>query len=584
MQDIGVEESCHGGLTPAGDPWSIELIWEDTTTTSELYEWGCVINAVGDLDGDGFAEIPCQGNASAGDKLIVYSSRTQLELWSTEALNGLSPMVIGDVDADGEQEIVGLNASGYIISLSIDGSVEWTSSAPVLQDGDGTSYEGRSFLEAEDIDGDGVFEIVTHTAIISGADGSLVTSFDIGKDREEGSVMPFALGPILQDGDVQLAYRGALYASDGSQLWSEPSINEETSNAVAPLLVQADTDDAAEIMWLKQGGQVLTDSDGTILSEVAYSIDLHTGGMGCAGDIDGDGWMDIITAGSTDGTGEQGIIQAHSLEGAVMWEIPLHNENSIIFASCSTFDFDLDGAREVLISTGDFFYILGGVDGEIRYSYAHNSRSAIDTPIVVDLDGDGSVEIIVPNALGHDGYYPDPTPDAGFRVFAHTERAWPPGGRIWGHANWSGVGMDSRGRATESEAAWLSTGLFRGQPTVVEEGADLRAEVVDGCVSESAAGEAGVSVRWVNGGPWTAAAGTTMALYALDKDGEHTALLEVLTLSEDLPAGYASDSIERTYPRATIGAGIEAVAGDDGTGTLGPYDCNTANNADNFTP
>lgn len=580
-KDVGAEQSCSDALIPPDDPWSVELIWEVAPPEFGLYGQGCWANAVGDLDGDGFAEVLCQG-----ENLTVLSSLNEEVFWSTERLTTLSPTAIGDLDGDGELEVVGFDDDGYIVCFNAYGSVEWVSEVVMGRDEYGAQHAYLG-LETVDVNGDGILDVITHHGIASGLDGTLLSALFVGEDVFGSQYEPIAAGDLRQDGGFLVAHRGVLYQSDGTVLWSQAAaIDEGTSSVSSPLLVQADDDDAAEIMWLREGGQVLTDTDGTILNEVAYSGDIRAVGVGCAGDLDGDGAMDIVSAGAGDPTLDSGIIQARTMDGALMWEILLSEEAVIGFGSCSTFDFDMDGAQEVLIVDREFFYILDGRDGSVHYSYAHYSGAVFDTPMVVDLDGDGSVEIVVPNRTGYEiGTWPNPTPDAGFRVFGHTENAWPPGGRIWPHQNWSGSGMRSDGRADpNAEAPWLSTGLYRGQPTVVVEGADLRAELVDSCAAESEVGEVRVSVRWVNGGPWEAEAATPMAVYALADDGTRQALLDVLSLSEELSVGEASPSVELVYARQDIGAGLEMVAGDDGTSTVDERDCDKTNNSAWFTP
>jgi len=158
--------------------------------------------------------------------------------------------------------------------------------------------------------------------------------------------------------------------------------------------------------------------------------------------------------------------------------------------------------------------------------------------------------------------------------------------RIWGHQNWSGVGARSDGTPTyEVETPWLTTGLFRGQPSWVPEGRDLRARLEETCVSSCVDGVGTVSmaVHLENYGPWEAPVGTPIALYTSDADGAWT-LERTLSLSEALPAYTATGAFPVDLPIERARFGVRVVAGDFGDGVLPEDDCVPEDNTLEWRP
>src|SRR5262249_47479755 len=73
----------------------------------------------------------------------------------------------------------------------------------------------------------------------------------------------------------------------------------------------------------------------------------------------------------------------------------------------SVFDFDGDGAAEVIYNDECMLRVYNGRDGGILWSTPSTSLTGIDNPIAVDVDNDGHTELVVVS-----GDFV-PTPDAG---------------------------------------------------------------------------------------------------------------------------------------------------------------------------
>lgn len=259
--------------------------------------------------------------------------------------------------------------------------------------------------------------------------------------------------------------------------------------------------------------------------------------------------------------------------GTVLWSVPIYDPSS--YVGCSVFDLDSDGADDVLIGDEQYFYILDGRTGAVRFrDDARSSATAGDTPMVADLDGDGSVEIIVPSACGSCDH------DVAIRVYSNINRDWPPGSPIWPSATWSGTSMFVDGSIPRTpEPSWLTTKVWRGQPETMITGWDLRPEIRDSCASscDPEVGRVTLALRLANLGPQELQRGAPVAVYGLGQDGTPS-LLEVRWFHEFIDNGWASATVELELGLEQAMRGIVVKAGDDGSGVEVTEDCDQRNN------
>ena len=262
------------------------------------------------------------------------------------------------------------------------------------------------------------------------------------------------------------------------------------------------------------------------------------------------------------------------LSGVVQWEIPTTDPTDG-YQGCTTFDFDLDGAREVVFADAESFYILSGRTGRVLYQDdTWESGTVGDVPLIADIDGDGSVEIVMTNGSSALG--------SGLWTWEHLNDAWPPGTNMWPSATWSGTSLNSDGTVPRTpRPSWLTTKAWRGQPTEPWEvfGTDLVPEVAGHCVSACRGdGRVRVAVRLGNRGPAEATEGGKLSVYTIADDAEPV-LLEVLEFPGFLDDGWTTESQEILITTGRAEAGILLVAGDAGDGQLVPEDCAPENNS-----
>ncbi|MFT5685071.1 MAG: hypothetical protein ACI8RZ_006017 [Myxococcota bacterium] len=562
--------NCHYAGKAAEDLWDMEVLWEFTPPgATEDGDAGCLVRAAADLDGDGGADLLC---LSLFD-LYAISGADGSVLWQQSSISSNAPVAVGDIDQDGSVDVATVSQTGSLFVFERDGSMKWAYSDFMARGGSKASGSA-THLEIHDLDGDGDVEAVNHQNIVN----SMGTFEHTVAAIDGNGFSNFIVEDINRDGARELLYRSTVYSSSGEYVSDSLEFFVDDEDHILelplPVPVQADADENAEVFWLEYRGDIrrilLIDDDNTLLAEIDTDGYAPTS-FSCAGDTDGDGLMELFNVQDQSPGRLPQAVAAYDVTGTMRWRFELKKLEEELGFGCTVFDFDLNDRPEILLMSNDAIYVLDSLDGSILVELRHQSRQN-HSPFVVDVDGDGSADIVVPYTTISTA--PQGTP--GLRIYSHREQGWPPGTGIWANENWSGTGMYSNGEVGPvGEAPWLTTGLFRGQPSWKLEGADLRPVVVESCASTSEHGEVKVSVAVENLGPQTALPGTTLNVYALDEAGGK-ALVASHALTERLAAGEVSPSVEVAFAsREALGAGLSVVVGE----AAGVGDCDPANNA-----
>ncbi|MBI5517768.1 MAG: hypothetical protein HY909_28615 [Deltaproteobacteria bacterium] len=200
----------------------------------------------------------------------------------------------------------------------------------------------------------------------------------------------------------------------------------------------------------------------TIRGEVVFGpYPLHgrgNGGAPTAADFDGDGWPEFAAAGRAfyvvydpdcapaprAGSRPGGRCErpaGSSLPEGVLWAQASQDASSACTGS-SVFDFDGDGSAEAVYRDECFLRVYRGATGQVLYSSPARSGTGYELPVIADVDGDFSTEIVVPRA-GAGIRCPDrdplvptgPTPPAaaitGFVVLRDPMDRWASSRPVW---------------------------------------------------------------------------------------------------------------------------------------------------------
>ena len=103
-------------------------------------------------------------------------------------------------------------------------------------------------------------------------------------------------------------------------------------------------------------------------------------------DFDGDGYNEITVVG-------RDVLICLDGDLSVLWTKKVIDGSSN--TSATAFDFEGDGAVEVVYRDEEFLRIIDGATGDTKDSLSCTSGTRVEMPIIVDVDADGEAEIVV---------------------------------------------------------------------------------------------------------------------------------------------------------------------------------------------
>ncbi len=346
--------------------------------------------SVGDVDADGMLEIAA--GTEYQDIYVLNYDGTVKEGWPVQIpANVNAPPSLGDIDNDGDLEIVSVRYAFHHDGTMVDG---WPPAT-------GSPIENDCTAALADIDGDGdleVFQAGWWEVYAWHHDGSAVAGWPVPIDSspEDG----LAVGDIDNDGDYEIV--AATYGSkpslvyawhhDGTVVAGWP-ISLDDYFQTCPSIGDIDGDGDLEIFQSARADKLMYawHHDG---SEVAgWPVYLDSYQLICSpsiGDLDGDGVVEILTCYGYCYTPTSGNICALHPDGSVVpgWPIDLDH---VLYETVSIGDIDKDGKTEIGkgLTDGAFVWDIEGTFDEANIQWAtfmHDFRrtGCIDTPIYED--------------------------------------------------------------------------------------------------------------------------------------------------------------------------------------------------------
>lgn len=590
---------CQTDATPALDPWDLELVWSGHPGETASFR----ADTVADLSAREGLEVAFLRSVGADQALDLVSPVTGDVVEVIREVNGPLPVeVVAAVE--GETLLVSMGGGhGGLVARELSGALVWQT----VEGGFGPVRDGVPMdeswgwysLESAYLSPDGDALVGSHRGLVSLQDGAL--SLRLSQDSDLTLLHPteVVVVDLDLDDEAEILFQQEIRDADGAVRWSRPLDLDSDLVVANPLVFQADADPEAEVAWLGSSELVLVDDDGTVIWEQVLPRSGSSSGrlaaLGCAGDLDGDGLFELAYS-------DHRWLYGLDTDGSELWSEPIVDETGAV--GCSVFDFDLDGALEVVHGAEQGFTIRDGATGAVLFEDpTWSSGTTADLPKVVDLDGDGSVEIILTGSGPVDG-----SEGPRIHVYSHAEAAWPPGFPGWYGSTWSGVSRRSDGRVVHTrDPSWLQEpGIWRGQPANPALGIDLRPEVVDACVSslEREEAEVRLAVRLGNAGPEEAMEEARLGVYLLDAEGSaslhrlvelgeilnqetsadtgsaDTGAAPLTVLHPYIDEGQATRTLELVFTLAEARHGVVLVAGDDGTGSgaVVELECHTDDN------
>jgi hypothetical protein len=323
-------------------------------------------------------------------------------------------LALGDLDGDGSAEIVGATVGGGLAAWTSDGlggfQLLWRTASTY---GAGLCYWGGPSIH--DLDDMGGPEIVYYGAVFDSAGNSIDESIAPISSGASTGYIP-VVADVDADGGAELVTGAEIYGWDlVLRRWVlESTLGPAAQTAVADLGTYG-SDPAADARGTLDGiAEVVTISAGTIRAytiggRLLYSLAIPGGGSGgppTIADFDGDGRAEFATAGGSaytvfdqdcDGTRPVGDPQcASGSADGVLWSRPSQDLSSNMTGS-SVFDFEGDGRAEAVYADECYTRVYDGTTGVVMYSRYRTSCTWYENPVIADVDADYNAEIVIPS-------------------------------------------------------------------------------------------------------------------------------------------------------------------------------------------
>lgn len=398
----------------------------------------------------------------------------------------------GDIDGDGRPELIftvfqdtegdgGAVGDQILVAFEHDGTFKWRSD--IIPRGQrGGEIVGVTIA---DLDADGAPELLVGnedwTMNVFRNTGELLWSQPTGQGRYQVAA---AAADIDLDGFQEVIWGSEVFRHDGTRFWravdaSGRFVRSETTAAVANL----DDDPFGEVLWSsrEQGRIYASEHDGTFKWQTDALFPRGISTTIQVADFDGDGEAEI-------GFGTTSHYTALETDGSVKWQIA-----GYYVSGGAPFDFDEDGELEILLQNNDQLVFVNGADGVVESAVDFRYRNGtVRQPVVADVDGDGSAEILVDQGHGPTGYG-----RGTLAIFGNdpAERPWPATRKVWNQEIYSVTNVgDEHGAIPASPTPnWLVPGLntFTANPPLgalgTPEDDQFRYEVDDGSLASNEA-------------------------------------------------------------------------------------------------
>ncbi len=388
--------------------------------------FGRSVATAGDVNGDGYSDILVgapnydNGQTNEGAAFLYHGSATglglvpiMLESDQAEAYFGGSVGTAGDVNGDGYSDVL-VGASTYTngqvyegAAFLYNGSVSGLNLTPLILEGNQMyAYLGRSVATAGDVNGDG------YSDILVGA-----PEYDNGQTDEgaaflyHGSATGLDLVPILLESNQTTP------PNFGEAVGTAGDVNGDGFSDVlvgAPNFANGETDEGASFLYY---GCALGLSPTPLVLDSNQASAYSGYSVGTAGDVNGDGYGDVIVGAIfyDNGQTDEGAAFLYYGSASGLNTTPLMLESDQAGANFgeavgTAGDLNGDGYSDVIV--GAYGYDNGQANEGVAFLYYGSASGLNSTPLILesnqaeayfgysvatagDINGDGYSDIIV---------------------------------------------------------------------------------------------------------------------------------------------------------------------------------------------
>lgn len=454
-------------VLPDFDPVTPEIEWSwETSAIHPSFVQVINMPVVVDLEKDGTPDVVIvtsdNYSTSGPGYLRALDGATGVEKWAATAdvyldANRVQPRgtpAAGDIDGDGFVEIVAPKMGGGLIAFEHDGTVKWTSTLANGTTPWTTNLESATVAIA-DLEGDASPEIIVGGVVFE-SDGTL--RFDNGVFAgSQGSYGAVSIAADVDaDGVLDIVSGRRAWSATGALLWD----NGEPDGYPAIANLDLDAGNVPEIVTISGGFVRVHDA---LTGVVLATLDMPgtgAGGPPTIANFDDDPEPELASANGT----AYSVFDYTALPTptiTVKWSQTTQDASSNRTGS-SVFDFQGDGAAEVVYGDECYFRVYDGADGNVVYEVEMSTATIHEYPVVVDVDGDNNTEVVVVgNDLNHlNGTVSCPYPDSeakhGVFVFGDPNENWVRTRRLWNQHAYHIVNVSSDGALPQPETpSWV---------------------------------------------------------------------------------------------------------------------------------
>ncbi len=471
-------------------------------------------------------------------------------------VNAYTPVAAGDLDGDGDIElVVGLTGKRLGI-IDHEGNLTRTSAAL------GSTFPWCPVPALADLDGDGTPEIVAGKNVLNADlserwDGPAFTS-----EGGNGWVAISAVADVNMDGSPDVLAGNRAYDNDGFQLWESDA--PDGFSAVGDF----DLDGDPEIVLVSNGTVWLVNGEDGAVIWGPRNID-GTGGAPTIADVDGDGYPEI---------GVAGMVWFWCLEtdGTLKWKSAQQDTSSAATGS-SVFDFEGDGNAELIYGDELRVRIFDGSTGEVRYEIENPNGTAWENPTIADVDQDGNAEMVIVASTWISGT------TTGVRVIGDLNDSWVPTRSIWNQHTYHITNIMEDGTIPAHEDnSWEVHNTYRlnalgdgGVSTIPLP--DLVVMDIDGDPA-GCPDEVSVEVQVGNQGEASVEAGVAVSLYAGSQVDSERYISTAYTTTPLDPMDWEWVGFLLSVKALQGESNVTAIVDEDGAGVRWVTECNEKNN------
>jgi hypothetical protein len=481
--------------------------------------------AVGDLDGDGKPEIVALSElVNTNRSVFIYGSTGEIHSKNaaTGNLGGGNPAVaLANLDAQGLAEIV-VGRNVFTLEKDAQGKLK-------VQDRfqgtltHGINNQGPISCVA-DLDEDGRQEIIAGTVVYrmpSPPPGISRPSECTGAESEPEHIA-FCQRQLMVFWDAQVV-NGSVSKREGFCAVADV-LGQDPDQAPGP---QNPLDGKPEVILIADGRLLVFEGATGVQRRDINLADGTRGGAPNVDDFDGDGFPEVGTAfldryimydfqpaspscpgwpavmhegqprpvenpprdpgGSCSGDADckPGESVCNRKTGKCVclhnaWASGTEDDSSRVTGS-SVFDFNGDGAAEVIYNDECRFRVYDGTDGTIWFSEPSESRTRVEYPVIADVDNDGNAEIVfcTTTESGFCSENLDDRYNAGIEVWGDAGDFWVSARRIWNQHSYHVTNvLESGGLPAVEPANWRSYNgrgynTYRSNPRTYDWAPDL---------------------------------------------------------------------------------------------------------------